>query len=160
MRSDREQYSPGPTIEDVFNVGSSPPDRISAWGDTMEMKSNRTLRVYFQNINGIPSHDQWAEWNHIVSYLKSKQIDVTGLAETNLKWTKQQTATAKRYLTAQMMPATLLTTACDEPTLYNYQRGGGTHVHYRKTYWTHRGNRTRSLEFGQMGLLEVSWQRW
>ena len=109
---------------DLFSITPQHTDHNSHWGDKMTHKYNRTLRVYFQNTNGLPSNDHWAEWNHIISYLTKSQIDIGGFAEPNIKWTKQLTASAKRHLLAHSNPATLQTTSCDEPSKFRYQRGG------------------------------------
>ena len=107
-------YNPSPSSahEDLYEVdfltNDSTKTSMKPWGDVMEQKSDRTLRVYFQNVNGLPSYDNWAEWNHIVTYLKEKQIDIAGFAETNIKWDIQRSAAASRILRAHIQPATLI----------------------------------------------------
>ena len=90
----------------------------------MDIKDSRTLRIYFQNINGLPVNDNWAEWNHISSYLKDNKVDISGFAETNINWNKQLESVVKRHLLAHIKPATVQTSSCYEPSKYTYQRGG------------------------------------
>ena len=116
--------SQGNNSTDIFDTELDTPESLGPWGDELGEKKERSLRVYFQNVNGIPCHDNWAEWNHIITYLKSKQVDIAGLAETNIKWTKQSTSAAKRQLTSHINPATLIAASCDEPCPFKYQRGG------------------------------------
>ena len=121
----QEDKTPPGHCTDLFDKTSTTPTPPHLhWGNRMEPKDERTLRLYFQNINGLPTNDNWAEWNYITSYWKPNKIDIAGLAETNLKWTKQTTATARKHLAAQVRFAMITTTSCDEPTTYIYQRGG------------------------------------
>ena len=109
---------------DLFDVTSQPHHTHESWGDKMEAKDDRSLRLYFQNLNGLPTNDNWLEWNHIIQYVSDNNIDICGFAEPNVNWNKQLTATALFHLRSHVKPAALQTAACEEPTHYKYQRGG------------------------------------
>ena len=93
--------------KDLFDETHQQTEHNSRWGDALSHKVDRTLRIYFQNINGLPHNDHWAEWNHIISYLKKHRVDIGGFAEPNIKWTKQLTAAAKHQVLAHVKPSTL-----------------------------------------------------
>ena len=54
------------------------------WGDQFNDKSMNTIRVYFQNINGIIYKKSWDKWKEIVDVINEHNIDVAGLVETNI----------------------------------------------------------------------------
>ena len=67
----------GSDIESLFtNDYIEPIDTLQHWGDKIEPKNDRTMRLYFQNINGLPTNDNDAEWNHILSHWKNLNIDI------------------------------------------------------------------------------------
>ena len=80
------ENSPEPQ-KDLFDIPPNDMIKISKWGDDMPTKDSRTLRIYFQNINGLPTNDDWAEWHHIVTYMKDLDVDICGFAEPNINWT-------------------------------------------------------------------------
>ena len=73
---------------DLFDEIHRHTDHTSKWGDNLTHKEYRTIRVYFQNINGLPSNDHWDEWNHVTSHLKRTRADIDGFNEPDIKWTK------------------------------------------------------------------------
>ena len=109
---------------DLFEPPQNAPIKTSKWGDDMPTKDSRTLRIYFQNINGLPTNDDWAEWHHIVTYMKALEVDICGFVEPNINWTNQLTSTVKYKLSTMIRTSTLQTASCEEPTKYRYQRGG------------------------------------
>jgi hypothetical protein len=57
-------------------------------GDLLtKTKAHNTLRLYFQNANGI-SKNQWLDWTNASSQINNLQIDITGIAETNVSWSE------------------------------------------------------------------------
>jgi hypothetical protein len=63
------------------------------------LKEQHTIRLYFQNINGI-SKNNWHDWKDAAAQIANLHIDVFGCAETNIAWTEP-----KRKYAQQMIPA-------------------------------------------------------
>lgn len=58
------------------------------WGHKMRKKKDKTVRISFVNVNGIGSYRGHAKSEGIRSYIKEQEVDVMGLAETNVNWGK------------------------------------------------------------------------
>jgi hypothetical protein len=56
------------------------------WGDPIERKDLDSTRLCFQNVNGIKSWDKCIDASEIGFHANVNQVDVLGLAETNLDW--------------------------------------------------------------------------
>jgi hypothetical protein len=54
---------------------------------TTASKPQNSLRLYFQNINGIKKNS-WTEWEEAAKAISSTGIDIFGCAETNLACVK------------------------------------------------------------------------
>ena len=70
----------------LFFTSDTPPENNSAWGDNIIPKKSDTLRLYFQNINGVQSNTNWNKWRDIVTGMTNNQVDIMGLVETNINW--------------------------------------------------------------------------
>ena len=51
--------------------------------------TQNTTRIYFQNHEGIKSHDNFIEWADSVKFLNDNNVSIFGAAETSLPPTKQ-----------------------------------------------------------------------
>ena len=65
-----------------------------SWGDSFTLKTDNTIRVYFQNIHGLFHQQSWNKWKEIVDMCHHHHIDVAGLVETNLNWSPSNCNTA------------------------------------------------------------------
>ena len=72
------------TKKTLFYTSEKPPDMNKKWGDQLLSKSTETMRIIFQNINGVQSATNWNKWRDIVSEMSEQQVDILGLAETNI----------------------------------------------------------------------------
>ena len=59
---------------------------IVDYGDRLGEKGAGKLRIGFQNINGIKGTINAA--NEIFEVIEDKDVDIMGLAETNINWTE------------------------------------------------------------------------
>ena len=58
------------------------------WGDKMMKKKNNHTRLCFANINGIGVSKKSSKSEEIRMFMSKKQVDVMGMAETNVNWSK------------------------------------------------------------------------
>ena len=116
--------------DENFHVIQSPAQtkKNAVWGDMIKEKKSRTLRLYFQNINGLSSTELYEDWIDIAQTMEDKQVDIYGLAETNIAWnpviTRTLGSTLKQQLGGGRNLVKLLTSSCDDPTYGRYQPGG------------------------------------
>ena len=69
-----------------------------SWGDQFNDKAHHTIRIYFQNINGIIYKKSWDKWKEIVDVINEHNIDVAGLVETNINWSPTNCIIAQSIL--------------------------------------------------------------
>ena len=96
------------------------------WGDTLTTKQSNTLRVYFQNVNGLQPAPTWDKWKEVLSELFRNEVDVAGLVETNINWTLLCSSQASALIRKQFGNGTMFNAASDEPTLSTYKQGGAS----------------------------------
>ena len=58
------------------------------WGHTMKKKEHKKIRVSFVNVNGIGSYATHEKSQGIRRYIVDKEVDVMGIAETNVNWSR------------------------------------------------------------------------
>jgi hypothetical protein len=93
-------------------------------GDTLsESKQHDSLRLYFQNINGI-SKNNWLDWQMASTTMKTLKIDVFGCAETNLNWNESKRRFAQHHILKHNKHANLITSSSIENGATDYQPGG------------------------------------
>ena len=73
------QNIPHETKKTLFFTNGTPPEMNNKWGDTLSPKPIDTMRLYFQNINGVQSATNWNKWRDIVSEMSVNQVDIWGL---------------------------------------------------------------------------------
>ena len=54
------------------------------WGDKMDQKQNSTIRLFFQNVNGIKYDQLGGEMGWYGHYMAENEIDILGVAEHNV----------------------------------------------------------------------------
>ena len=56
------------------------------WGDSIKTKQQNTIRIYFQNVNGVQLHlpEKWE--NMIKTSMEELNSDIVGFCETSLNW--------------------------------------------------------------------------
>jgi len=60
---------------------------MRAWGDQFQKKKHNTIRVYLQNIGGLPAEDNGeAKYMHIQLFVKNHNIDILALPECSMNW--------------------------------------------------------------------------
>jgi len=98
------------------------------WGDKLIKKSESHLRLYFQNIHGLKTDDLLTDWNDVLSHMKANEIDVFGMAETNIDWNpsirNKLYAQLRQHMECTGNKVKLLATSSDEPTIGIKQYGG------------------------------------
>ena len=97
----------------LFYTNDIPPETNNNWGDILSPKPNDTMRLYFQNINGVQSATNWNKWRDIVSTMSEHQVDIMGLAETNINWNPTRKKQALRLVRTQFKHSILLNATSD-----------------------------------------------
>ena len=95
------------------------------WGDPIKRKDPDSTRFYFQNVNGIKSWDKCIDASEIGFYTEVNQVDVLGLAETNLDWQSYQVHNQCRQHLASFWQQHVFQVASSTITFNStYQPGG------------------------------------
>jgi hypothetical protein len=81
------------TIDSFFQKRSirrtENPEEHSTWGDHISPSKLGLFRIAFNNVNGISPRDKFAKAHIIGSSADTLEIDLLGMAETNVLWTFQ-----------------------------------------------------------------------
>ena len=97
----------------------------SIWGDTITHKEENTCRIYFHNIRNLAVEGEWQAWTDILETMKHNDIDIFGLVEPNINWTKKLIASAtkigKRLNNQQFI---MQTSTSEEYSSSHHKRGG------------------------------------
>jgi len=57
------------------------------WGDTFTQKQRNTVRVYLQNIGGLPTDDEDSvKYTHMRHFITLNKIDIIALLESSTNW--------------------------------------------------------------------------
>lgn len=94
------------------------------WGDILTTKQPNSLRIYFQNVNGLQPTPTWDKWKEVLSELFRNEVDVAGLVETNINWTPIRSRQANILLRKQFGNGTMINATSDEPSSSVYKQGG------------------------------------
>jgi hypothetical protein len=95
-------------------------------GDPLTSKDrNTTLRIYFQNINGIQKN-RWEDWRHASTVLKEHSIDIFGCSETNLAWDEPKRKHAQAIMKRQLQQTQMAVSSSDKVGYSDYQPGETT----------------------------------
>ena len=70
-----------PSPSDLFLDTSSSIHPNAPWGDELDSKQPNSLRIYFQNVNGLQPTPTWDKWKEMLSELYRNDVDVAGLVE-------------------------------------------------------------------------------
>ena len=62
------------------------------WGHRLERKDKHHVRICFVNINGIGMYKKSEKSEDIRQFMTKKKVDVMGLAETNVNWSRVRTS--------------------------------------------------------------------
>lgn len=93
-------------------------------GDILpQEKDSSTMRIHFQNIRGIAA-ENWLSWETAMIYAKEHQIDVIGLAETNISWTHSSHNRALQIAMKHNKQTRLTTASSIEAGSTNFLPGG------------------------------------
>jgi hypothetical protein len=99
-------------------------DSNKTFGDPFATpKPPNTVRLYFQNINGI-NKNCWLDWKAAAQSIRAKEIDIFGCAETNTTWHETTRTCAQNIIKAQTNQANLSVSSSNEAGTSNYQPGG------------------------------------
>lgn len=61
-------------------------ERIKEYGDQIERKTEKIVRLCLQNINGIQVGNMEEDFKDKLQTMMERQVDIIGWAETNLEW--------------------------------------------------------------------------
>ena len=86
VRRRREGCSMENDIEIMESLNRRPPK--DHWGHKMKKKGEKAVRIAFVNVNGIGTHARNERSEGIRRFIQEKEIDVMGVAETNVHWGK------------------------------------------------------------------------
>jgi hypothetical protein len=95
-------------------------------GDSHLQKDPGHDRWYLQNVHGVKPELQWIDWKQKMQALKDAQVDGFSFAETNLRWTPEQTQTARSLGRKWFRQFRLATSSSNDPTTRKAYQPGGT----------------------------------
>ncbi len=61
------------------------------FGDNLLLKEENSLRLYYQNINGIKASEFNIYWQTAMRVMKDRQMEIAGFSETNVDWNRWRT---------------------------------------------------------------------
>jgi hypothetical protein len=65
---------------------TTPNKKNESWGASINNAPPTTLRIYFQNINGLQLCTTESKWHSHLEFMQEKGISISGLAERNTNW--------------------------------------------------------------------------
>lgn len=71
---------------DMFQSSAEDLDQNSPWGDSIDVKLDHTVRLYFQNVNSLGLSHSRSKWTDILKSLHTAECDIIGLAQTSINW--------------------------------------------------------------------------
>jgi hypothetical protein len=99
-------------------------DKNEPSGDILQaQKSARTLRIYYQNVNGINKLN-WEELKAAAAHLQEMNVNIVGCAETNINWQESIKNFAQSLIKQRTHQANLVTSSSQETGTSIYQPGG------------------------------------
>ena len=91
-------------------------------------KNPMSMRLYFQNINGLSTQNLSENWIDILYLMETNQVDMYGLAETNITWNPTIKNILfyklRQHVSSNKNSVKLVSASCDDPTHGIYQPGG------------------------------------
>ena len=78
-----------PTIDQFWNNSQDSATNIRAnesWGDTIEVKCDNTVRIYFQNVNSFGLSQGTTKINTILQSLQHMECDIAFFVQTSINW--------------------------------------------------------------------------
>lgn len=105
-------------------------------GDLCTQKAPHTLRIYFQNINGVKHNNSWQRWDDGIRHSKELECDIICVAETNIIWNHYNYTQCSQIIRKYYKQNKITTSNCSEITLGDYQPGGTATITTDK--WTTR----------------------
>jgi hypothetical protein len=59
---------------------------MTSYGDNIHNKQDQHTRIFFQNVKGLTHSITSEDYEYYLHNLKTLQVDIAGLAETNSPW--------------------------------------------------------------------------
>ena len=59
---------------------------LTSYGDNIHNKQDQHTRIFFQNVKGLTHSTTSEDYEYYLHNLKTLQVDIAGLAETNSPW--------------------------------------------------------------------------
>jgi hypothetical protein len=115
------------------------PKANNEWESTITNKTSDTVKIYFQNINGLQERKFHGRWTDQLKYMEQHDIDICGLAETNTNWKFNNTReelTTKAKLAFKNSAINFSINQFNPKRSTNYQPGGCVQI--CKNHWTGR----------------------
>ena len=95
------------------------------YGDVLGPKEANTIRLYSQNINGIPAENLEEILTQNLDVMLDREVDIMGWSETNLEWNSYPVhLRAQRTFKKQYTGGKWLTTTSSIPSDTNLKPGG------------------------------------
>ena len=131
-------------------------DMNDAWGDAMDAKADTTIRLAFENINGL-GFDISSVWKHnrFVEIAKEYAFDIVGWAEVNTNWklTKYHQRIRERLKEGHWDKLAINTAHNTNEKLHRYQPGGCSMIAFDQFAF-----RVASSGSDRFGLGRWTWQ--
>lgn len=113
----------GTNLHQIQMTNGHPPQMNEAFGHPLSDKNPKHTRIFFQNIGGLPTTGrEKLELSEIAAGIEKSQIDILGLAETNIAWhtlgTQNQLKTQMRRANSQCKTCASSAPYIPDKTLY------------------------------------------
>jgi hypothetical protein len=117
--------TPNPTSTTGIQQVLKPINYNIPFGDSLSSpKLDNTIRILFQNVNGVQKGKSWNELSSFSKKARQFSVDIFGAAETNINWNFLRNLQAKSVLSKYGGNFSITTSSNIEETLSAYQPGG------------------------------------
>lgn len=107
------------------NSRAQPPKIDQYYGDDINNPpKSQSTRIYFQNINGARTYEQWNTWQRSIQKLNKFNINICGTAETNLEWNQKSIDIARNHIKRTYHSVKFTTSNSNDSGRSDYQPGG------------------------------------
>jgi hypothetical protein len=103
------------------------PKSNDTWGASMDVPDESSIRLFFQNINGLQFSSQSNRWQPHLNMMKVRGVAIPGFAETNTNWNYQNVGSRITSQARQIFPNSVTTLSPHDfhPSVPSaYQPGG------------------------------------
>lgn len=111
-------------FNDTFNNWETNSRDNVAYGDSINIKNDGILRIYYQNIHGIKKSNTWHDFQYSIPILHKWNVDIMAYSETNIQWREDDKISIKNLIKPSYQNCLISTSNSSAPSQSYYQQGG------------------------------------